>query len=260
MKTVILCGGRGTRIRDVSSDVPKPMIPIGGRPILWHIMKGYAAAGHVNFILCTGYKSEIIKEFFLDYEAFTNDFTITLGAKKSIEYHKHHEELEWRVTLVDTGLDTMTGSRVSQIRQHIGDDESFMLTYGDGVSDVDINSLIAFHEGHKKVATVTGVRPPGRFGEIDATNNGNVREFNEKPQAKGGRVSGGFFVFRREIFDYLDDRRELVLEEEPMRTLVDDNQLMLFEHNGFWQCMDTFRDYRLLDDLWVREAAPWKVW
>jgi len=257
LKTTILCGGKGTQIRDVSHDVPKPMVSIGNRPILWHIMKSYAAEGFDDFILCLGYKGHVIKEFFLNYEAFTNDFSLTLGADKQIDYHGNSDETGWRATLADTGLETMTGARVRKVRRYVGDTEHFMLTYGDGVSDVDLGKLVDFHLSHGKIMTVTGVRPPGRFGEIESDTDGLVTEFNEKPQATGGRISGGFFVCRRDLFDYLDDNDDLVLEQEPMRKLARDGEMALYKHDGFWQCMDTYRDYKLLNDLWHGGAAPW---
>jgi len=257
LKTTILCGGKGIRIRDVSHDVPKPMVSIGNRPILWHIMKSYAAEGFDDFILCLGYKGHVIKEFFLNYEAFTNDFSLTLGADKQIDYHGNSDETGWRVTLADTGLETMTGARVRKVRRYVGDAEHFMLTYGDGVSDVDLGKLVDFHLSHGKIMTVTGVRPPGRFGEIESDTDGLVTEFNEKPQATGGRISGGFFVCRRDLFDYLDDNDDLVLEQESMRKLARDGEMALYKHDGFWQCMDTYRDYKLLNDLWHGGAAPW---
>lgn len=260
MKTVILCGGHGTRIRDVADNIPKPMIPVGGLPILWHIMKYYAAFGHRDFVLCLGYKAEAIKDFFLNYEAHTRDFTLTLGRHKSIEYHSDHAESDWRVTLADTGLDAMTGARVKRIRRYIGDDEDFMLTYGDGVGDVDLAALLAFHRAHGRVLTVSGVRPPGRFGEIVSAADGRVTEFNEKPQAAAGLISGGFFVCRRALFDYLDEGEGLVFEQEPMRRLVAEGQLMVYRHDGFWQPMDTYRDWLLLNGLWERGEAPWKAW
>ncbi len=259
MKTIILCGGQGTRIRDVSSDAPKPMLPIGGRPILWHIMKSYAAAGHTDFILCLGYKAHVIKEFFLNYEALTNDLTITLGADKRIKYHGDHDEIGWRITLADTGLDTMTGGRVARVRRHVGA-ERFLLTYGDGISDVDMNALIEFHKSHGRLMTVTGVRPPGRFGEIETDGTGKIIEFNEKPQATGGRISGGFFVCEPGVFDFLSGSEDLMLEQEPMRRLTAEGQMMLYAHDGFWQCMDTHRDYKLLNGLWGAGTAPWRIW
>ena len=260
MKVVILCGGYGTRIRDVADDIPKPMILIGRYPILWHIMKYYANYGHQEFILCLGYKSQAIKDFFLNYEAHTKDFTIVLGRGGDVRFHTDHDEANWQVTLADTGLDAMTGARVRKIRDYIGDDEHFMLTYGDGVGDIDVARLLAFHTAHGKILTVTGVRPPGRFGELVADKTGCVSEFNEKPQATAGRISGGFFICRREIFDYLDEREELVFEKEPMNRLVADGQLMLCPHDGFWQPMDTHREYILLNRLFDNGNAPWVVW
>ena len=261
MKVVILCGGYGTRIRDVAEDVPKPMIPVGRLPILWHIMKYYAAYGHTEFVLCLGYKGSVIKEFFLNYEANTRDCTITLGAPTPLEFHTRHDEVGWKITLADTGLETMTGGRVKAIQRHVADEENFLLTYGDGVSNVDLKALIEFHKQNKKVLTVTGVRPPGRFGELNSDDQGVVTEFNEKPQATGGRISGGFFVCRRDIFDYLDDREDLVFEKEPMRAMVRDRQLAVFEHDDFWQCMDTYRDWQLLNSLVVKKGkAPWLIW
>jgi glucose-1-phosphate cytidylyltransferase len=260
MKIVILCGGYGTRIRDVSDDIPKPMIPIGRLPILWHIMKYYSCFNYKDFILCLGYKGQAIKNFFLDYEAYTRDCTVRLGATQSIEFHTNHEEIDWQITLADTGLDTMTGGRLRKVRKYIGDDENFMLTYGDGVSNVDLNALLAFHQSHGRILTMTGVRPPGRFGELVSDDLGLVTEFNEKPQATGGRISGGFFVCRRDLFDYLEDRDDLVLEQEPMHALVRDRQLAVYEHNDFWQCMDTYRDWQLLNKLLEQEQAPWAIW
>lgn len=260
MKVVILCGGYGTRIRDVADNIPKPMIPVGGLPILWHIMKYYAHWGHREFILCLGYKGEVTKDFFLNYEAHTRDFTISLGTAKSIKYHSDHNESDWRVTLADTGADAMTGARIRKIRNYIGDDKNFLLTYGDGVGDIDLKKLIAFHDKHGKVLTVSGVRPPGRFGELMSGAGGLVTEFNEKPQATAGRISGGFFVCQRELFDYLEEREDLTLEQEPMRRLVAERQLMVYEHDGFWQPMDTHRDYLLLNRLCENNQAPWMIW
>ncbi len=260
MKVVILCGGYGTRIRDVTDNIPKPMIPVGRYPILWHIMKYYAHCGHKDFVLCLGYKSDVIKDFFLNYEELTRDFTISLGSSKTVEFHTRHDEADWRVTLAETGLSAMTGARVKRVKIYVGDDENFMLTYGDGLGDVDLDKLLQFHKSHGKILTVTGVRPPGRFGELMADGNGQVVEFNEKPQATGGRISGGFFVCRRELFDYLDDRETLVLEQEPMRRLVEAGQMMVFEHNGFWQPMDTHREYQLLNSLHDSGKAPWVRW
>ncbi len=260
MKLAILCGGYGTRIRDVADNIPKPMIPIGDKPILWHIMKYYAEYGVKQFVLCLGYKGDVIKDFFLNYEANTNDFTITLGRDKRIEYHNEHPESDWQVTLAETGLNAMTGARVKRVQKYLAGEEDFMLTYGDGVGDVDIPRLIEYHRSHGRILTVTGVRPPGRFGELMNDPSGKVVEFNEKPQASGGRISGGFFVCRREIFDYLDDDEGLIFERRPMRDLVRDGQMMVYEHDGFWQPMDTNREYVLLNELYERGDAPWVKW
>lgn len=260
MKVVILCGGFGTRIRDVADNVPKPMITIGRYPVLWHIMKYYASWGHKEFVLCLGYKGEVLKDFFLNYEAVTRDFTISLGRHRNIKFHTAHDESDWTVTLADTGSEAMTGARIQRIRKYIGDDENFLLTYGDGVGNVDLRRLVTFHSEHGRVLTVTGVRPPGRFGELMSDNQGLVTEFNEKPQATGGRISGGYFVCRREIFDYLDDREDLTFEQEPMRALVRNRQLAVYEHDDFWQCMDTYRDWQYLNGLWEAGGAPWVTW
>jgi len=260
MKVVILCGGQGTRIRDVAENLPKPMIPIGERPILWHIMKNYAAFGFNDFVLCLGYRGQVIKDFFINYDMLTHDFELTLGQPDSLKIHNTGTREDWRVTLAETGLQAMTGDRVRTIRDYVADDETFMLTYGDGLADIDIDALVAFHKAHGKIATLTGVRPPGRFGELESDDTGQVMEFNEKPQATGGRISGGFFVLNREIFDYLPDEDGLVFEEKPLRGLVADNQLMVHQHDGFWQCMDTYRDFKLLTSLWDTGTAPWKNW
>lgn len=260
MKTVILCGGYGTRIRDVSEDIPKPMIPIGNYPILWHIMKYYSFFGHKDFILCLGHKSEVIKNFFLNYEIRTNDISITLGSDNLVKYKTQHLEKGWKITMAETGRNAMTGARVKRIKHYIGDDKNFMLTYGDGVGDIDLKKLIAFHLSHGKVATLTGVHPPGRFGELEYDDRNKVLGFNEKPQATGGRINGGFFVCRNEIFNYLNDDENLVLEEGPIKNLVKDGELMIYKHDGFWQPMDTSREYSLLNKLFESKQAPWVKW
>ena len=261
MKTVILCGGYGTRIRGVADNLPKPMIPVGEFPILWHIMKYYSSYGYKDFVLCLGYKAHVIKDFFLNYEMSTRDFTIKMDRKKSeIDFHSENTEADWNVTLANTGLNTMTGARVRKVEKYLGDDEHFMLTYGDGVGDVDIDALIKFHKSHGKVCTISGVRPPGRFGELVQGSNNLITGFNEKPQVTGGRINGGFFVCRREFFEYLSLDDGLVLEEEPMQKLVKDRQLVVFEHDGFWQPMDTAREYSLLNKLYKSDSAPWKNW
>ncbi|MCX6545102.1 MAG: glucose-1-phosphate cytidylyltransferase [Acidobacteria bacterium] len=257
MKTVILCGGYGSRIRDVADNIPKPMIPIGRQPILWHIMKYYAGFGYRDFVLCLGYQGQVIRDFFLNYEAHTQDATIVLGRGGQVQYLTNHDEADWRVTLADTGQDAMTGARVRKIKKYIASDEEFLLTYGDGLGDIDIDKLVAFHRAHGRILTITGVRPPSRFGELRATDDGVVVEFNEKPQATAGRISGGFFVCRREFFDYLNEQEDLVLEQEPMARLVADRQMCVFEHDGFWQPMDTSREYQFLNSLYASGNAPW---
>ena len=260
MKVVILCGGYGTRIRDVSDDIPKPMIPIGGYPILWHIMKYYACAGHYEFVLCLGHKSHVIKNFFLNYEVNTNDITINLDRKKPIVFHNDHKELDWKITLAETGLNAMTGARIKKIQRYVLGDDHFLLTYGDGVGNIDLKKLVDFHLSHGKILTVSGVRPPGRFGELMSDGKGKVVEFNEKTQSTEGLISGGFFVCRKEIFNYLNDREDLVFELDPLRKLVGEGQMMVYEHNGFWQPMDTSRDHLLLNALFNERKAPWVIW
>ncbi|MDD4921484.1 MAG: glucose-1-phosphate cytidylyltransferase [Bacteroidales bacterium] len=261
MKTVILCGGYGTRIREVAENLPKPMIPIGEYPILWHIMKYYSGFGHTDFVLCLGYKSEVIKNYFLNYGTIPADVTITLGAEVPPIPRKNTDENGWKITLAETGLNAMTGARLKRIQKHIGSDENFMLTYGDGVGDVDLDALMKFHLAHGKIATVTGVYPPGRFGELVYDEQSKkVKGFNEKPQVSGGRINGGFFIFRREIFDYLSDQEDLILERDPIQHLVTDGQMQVFEHDGFWQPMDTSREYNLLIDMYNENSAPWVIW
>ena len=260
MKVVILCGGQGTRIKDVADNIPKPMIPVGGYPILWHIMKYYSLFGHNEFILCLGHQGTVIKEFFLNYEVNTSDFTMIVGRKESIMFHNSIEEKNWKITFAETGEKAMTGARIRKIKKYIGNDQIFMLTYGDGLSDIDINQLISYHESHSRVLTLTGVRPAGRFGEIKCTDEGVISEFNEKPQTAEGRINGGFFVCNSRIFEYLDGNDDLVFEKDPMMKLVRDKQLMQFNHDGFWQPMDTYREYMLLNSLYENNNAPWKKW
>jgi glucose-1-phosphate cytidylyltransferase len=260
MKAVILCGGQGTRIRDANESLPKPLLPIGGKPIVWHIMKSYAAHGVSDFVLCLGYKGWLIKEFFLNYRAMTADVTVHLGRDAGVELQGGNGFENWSVTLAETGEATQTGGRVAAIRRYVERDELFAVTYGDGVSTVDIGKLVAFHRSHGKIATVTAVRPPGRFGEM-RLDDGSVVEFNEKPQATEGFINGGFFIFdAKRAWDYLQPGADSVLEREPLRRLAMDGQLKAFQHTGFWQPMDTFREYQLLNDLWASGRAPWKVW
>lgn len=260
MKAVILCGGQGSRIRDAGEAQPKPLLPIGGKPIVWHIMKGYAAHGVNEFVLCLGYKGWLLKEFFLNYRAMTSDLTIVLGRPDAIDYHGRKAEEDWRVTLAETGEETQTGGRVAAIRRFVEEDGLFLLTYGDGVSDVDIGKLTAFHRQHDRIATVTAVRPPGRFGEM-RLDGVCVSEFNEKPQVTEGFINGGFFVIdSRRIWDYLGDNPATVLEREPLRRLAREGQLAAYPHTGFWQPMDTYREYMLLNEMWAAGRAPWKAW
>jgi len=258
MEVVILCGGKGTRLREETEYRPKPMVPIGDRPILWHIMRIYAHYGCHEFVLCLGYKGEMIKDYFLKYRQAVSDFTVRLGADSKPVYHDAHLEEDWTVTLANTGAETMTGCRVKRIQKYIRGD-TFMLTYGDGVGNVDIAKLAAFHQSHGRIATLTGVRPAGRFGEL-VTDRNRVTEFNEKPQTAAGQINGGFFVFSRRLFEFLDDDPDLILEREPLRRLAAAGELMCYAHEGFWQPMDTFREFELLNELWRKGQAPWKVW
>jgi glucose-1-phosphate cytidylyltransferase len=258
MQVVILCGGQGTRIRDVAEDLPKPMIPVGGRPILWHIMKGFARHGFNDFVLCLGYKSWIIKRYFLDYHLAGADFSVDLRSPDHFRLHSPAPAEEWRVTLVETGLDAMTGCRVKRAEKFITS-EHFLLTYGDGVADVDVTRLVEFHMGHGKTGTVTAVQLPGRFGELEIDGE-RIVEFSEKPVVSKGRINGGFCVFHRRFFDRLYDDPSLVLEFGPLAGLARDAELMAYQHDGFWHAMDSSRDYRLLNDLWAGGRAPWNTW
>jgi glucose-1-phosphate cytidylyltransferase len=257
MEVVILCGGQGTRIRDVADDIPKPMIPVGGRPILWHIMKGFAQYGFKDFVLCLGYKSHIIKRYFLDYHLCGVDFTVRLGDNR-VEVHSPPLQEDWRVTMAETGQDAMTGCRVKRIEKYIHGDE-FLLTYGDGVSNVNVRALVDFHQGHGRIGTVTAVRPQGRFGEMELDGT-RVVEFNEKPFTSRGWINGGFFVLHRRIFDYLADDPGLVFEQAPLMQLSREQELAAYLHHGFWQPMDTYRDYKFLNDLWAEGTAAWNTW
>ena len=258
MQVIILCGGKGTRLREETEYRPKPMLPIGPRPILWHIMKYYAHHGHTDFVLCLGYKGQMIKDYFLNYRFTASDITVRLGEKGKITFHDASQEENWSVTLADTGEDTMTGGRLQRVKKYVTDD-LFLMTYGDGVGNVNLAALLKFHKAHGKIATLTGVRPPGRFGELN-TNGDRITEFNEKPQTTAGVINGGFFVFSRKFFDYLNDDPGLILEQSPLQRAAADGQLMCFRHEGFWQPMDTFREFDLLNNLWNAGKAPWKVW
>lgn len=256
MKVVILAGGLGTRISEETELKPKPMVTIGGKPILWHIMKYYSCFGLHEFIICLGYKGYVIKEYFANYFLHMSNVTFDL-ARNTVEIHQNFSE-PWKVTLVDTGFDTMTGGRIKRVQQYIGD-ESFMLTYGDGLSNVDLNALLDFHQSNGRVVTVTAAQPMGRFGALSLDDAGLVTSFQEKPAGDGSWVNGGFFVMRPEVFDYLlgDDT---VFEREPLEALSRDSQLAAYRHPGFWQPMDTLRDKNLLENLWSAKQAPWAVW
>ena len=258
MKAVILCGGQGTRMREETEYRPKPLVDIGGRPILWHIMKIFAQHSVRDFILCLGYRGNMIKEYFLNYEAMNNDFTVALGRMHQIAFHDAHKEQDFRVTLADTGQETMTGGRVKRIRKYVEDDDCFLVTYGDGVADVDIGKLIAFHRSHGKLATVTTVHPTSRFGLVEVGAEGMVNSFAEKPQVNGW-MNAGFFVFNRDIFEYLDGD-DCILERKPVESLAANGQLMAFKHEGFFFAMDTYREYKFLNEIWAEGKAPWKVW
>jgi glucose-1-phosphate cytidylyltransferase len=255
-RVVLLCGGLGTRMREETEYRPKPMVEVGGRPLLWHIMKGYAAYGLSDFVCCLGYRGDVIKRFFLDYHALRSDVTVSL-ARGTVEYATGEVE-DWRVSLVDTGHDSMTGARVKRIEHMLGDADLFLCTYGDGLADIDISALLAFHRSHGRLATVTGVRPPSRFGEL-VCDGSMVNRFAEKPEG-GARISGGFFVFQREVLERLTPDPACVLEREPLEGLAADGELCVYPHDGFWQCADTVRDVELLRELWDRGQAPWRIW
>jgi glucose-1-phosphate cytidylyltransferase len=255
MQVVILAGGLGTRLAEETTMRPKPMVEIGGKPMLWHIMKSYARCGYKDFLIACGYKGEMIKEYFHNYFIHSSDYFLDLksGSRQVV----NNNGIDWKVGVIDTGLNTMTGGRILRLRKWVGQ-ETFMVTYGDGLSDVDIAALVAFHLSHKRLATVTAVRPPSRFGALSLDGD-SVREFSEKPQVGEGWINGGFFVFEPSVFDYLRDD-QTVLEREGLERLARDGQLMAFRHAGFWQPMDTLREKHLLESMWNSGAAPWKKW
>lgn len=257
MKVVILAGGYGTRISEESHLRPKPMIEIGGRPILWHIMKIYSSYGFNDFIICLGYKGYYIKEYFAHYYLHESDVTFDFQNNNQYVTHEHTAE-PWKVTLVNTGIDTMTGGRLKRVQKYLGN-EPFMLTYGDGVGSVDLGKLLESHRKHGKVATVTSVQPGGRFGALDLGQDNQVNGFQEKPKGDGAWINAGFFVFGPEIFDHIAGD-STILEREPLERLASNKELMAFKHDGFWQPMDTLRDKNYLEDLWKEGKAPWKLW
>jgi glucose-1-phosphate cytidylyltransferase len=255
MKVVILCGGLGTRLREETEFRPKPLVEIGGRPILWHVMKLYAHYGHREFVCCLGYRGQMIKEYFLDYEAMNHDFTVRLGRSHEVQLHGAHEEQDYRVTLAETGLATQTGGRVKRAAAYLGRDR-FSVTYGDSVADVDIAALERFHRAHGKLATVTTVRPISRYGVLDLQGD-SVTRFREKPQVDGW-VSAGYFVFEPGVLEYLDE--DGVLETGPLERLAAEGQLIAYRHTGFFHPMDTYRDFQALNELWNQGSPPWRVW
>jgi glucose-1-phosphate cytidylyltransferase len=257
MRVVILCGGLGTRMREETEFRPKPLVDIGGRPVLWHIMKGFAHHGLRSFVLCVGYKGEMIKEYFLNYEAMRRDFTVRLGRGHRVEYHGDDGDDDFEVTVADTGAATMTGGRVRRAARYL-DGEHFVVTYGDGVSDIDVTKLVAFHRAHGRLATISAHRPSTRFGVMDLDGDGRVREFLEKPLSDRW-ASMGYFVFHRSVLDLLDGD-DCVLERGPLESLAQRGELVAYRHDGFFFPMDTYREYRALNELWEHGAAPWKVW
>ncbi len=258
MEVVILCGGFGTRLREETAFRPKPMVQIGERPILWHIMKYYASFGHHDFVLSLGYLGTVIKEYFLRYELMNNDVTLELGNPGRVEIHHSHDESGWKVTLADTGIDALKGARLKKVERHVKDD-CFLMTYGDGLADVDLAALVAFHRDHGRLATVTGINPASRFGELRVDGN-QVRSFREKPRVANSLANGGFFVFNRAIFEHLTADDSCDLEVGALEKIAHDGQLMVFEHPGSWACMDTDRDRTYLNQLWASHNAFWKRW
>ncbi len=256
MKAVILAGGLGTRLSEETSLRPKPMVEIGGRPILWHIMKMYSSHGVNDFVICCGYKGYIIKEYFANYFMHMSDITFDMQENSMIVHQKRAEP--WKVTLVDTGENSMTGGRLRRVKDYLEEDEPFCFTYGDGVGDINITELIKFHKSHDKIATLTATYPPGRFGALDIES-GAVNNFKEKPKGDGAMINGGFFVLSPEVIDYIEDD-STVWEQYPLNQLALDKQLMAYEHQGFWQPMDTLRDKHYLEKLWASNKTPWKIW
>ena len=257
MKVVILCGGLGTRLREETEYRPKPMVPVGGRPILWHIMKTYAAHGHKEFILCLGYKGEVIKDYFRNYNWNTSDITLKLGSNPQIQYHNSHDEEDWTVTMIDTGEKTLTGGRLQRVLRYLHEDD-FLLTYGDGLTNSDINGSIAQHQQTGALMTMTAVHPSGRFGELDMEGE-VITSFNEKPEQDSSYINGGYLVVNKAIADYLTGD-SCTLEREPMERLAKEGRLYAWKHKGFWQCMDNIREMEKLNALWNSGCAPWKIW
>lgn len=256
LKVVILCGGLGTRMREETEYRPKPMVEVGGRPVLWHLMKLFAHHGLTRFVICVGYRGQMIKDYFLNYEAWNNDCTVTLGQAGPVQFHGSHTETGWEVTIADTGAETQTGGRVKRVERYL-DGDTFIVTYGDGLADVDLTALLAFHRAHGRLATITTTRPLSRFGIVDVDAGQEVRRFREKPQGDEW-VSSGFMVFERPFLEYLDE--DCILERAPLERLAAEGQVVAYQHDGFWQPMDTYRELLMLNELWNSDKAPWAVW
>lgn len=257
MKVAILAGGLGTRISEESHLKPKPMIEIGGYPILWHLMKYYSHFGHNEFVILLGYKSYVVKEYFANYFLHRSDITIDTS-RNEMKVHQNYSE-DWKITMIDTGLKTMTGGRIKRAEEHLKDD-TFLLTYGDGLSNININELVDFHKSKGKALTLSSVRPEGRFGALDIQEDGSVSKFIEKPKGDGSWINGGFFVCEPSIFDYIKSDDHTVFEQEPLMNMATDGQLSAYKFDGFWKCMDTMRDHSQFNDIWESGNAPWKVW
>ena len=257
MKVIILAGGWGTRLGQQNEDIPKPMVAIGNKPILWHIMKIYSHYGFNDFIISCGVKAHVIKNYFTNYESFNKDFTIDMVTKK-IEFYSNHDEKKWKVTLVDTGLNTLKGARIKRVEKYLCDDIN-MVTYGDGVSNININNLVEYHKSHGKIITITGVHPPARFGEL-IEKDGQVIKFEEKPQTSIGLINGGFMVFGKKLLDYLTEDKDCDLEKSSLEKLTREGEVMVYKHSGNWECMDHERDVEYLSNLWNKNKAFWKVW
>lgn len=256
IKVAILAGGRGTRMQEITRAIPKPMVDIGGHPILWHIMKYYSTFGVENFNLALGYRSEVMKQFFLDYRTQKSSISIDLSSGEVGYFEPEHEN--WKINLIETGLDAQTGSRIAQMKPQLGDN-TFFMTYGDGVCNVDLNKLLKFHKSHGKIATLTAVQPPSKFGSLKIDGSDKVEVFAEKP-SDGGWISGGYFIFEPEIFDYLSTDEDCILEKSPLEKLTADGQLCAYKHHGFWQCIDTVRELEHVNALWHNDKAEWKIW
>jgi glucose-1-phosphate cytidylyltransferase len=256
MKVVILAGGLGSRLAEETDLKPKPMVEVGGRPILWHIMQHYAFYGFHEFVLCLGYKGEVIKRYIMDYAKLTHDLTIKTGSGDILRHSRGEQTLNWTVDLIDTGVNSQTGGRLKRVKQHVGS-STFMMTYGDGVSNIDLRALLEFHKRQGKLATISCVRPPARFGHMHFEGD-LITRFNEKPQTEAGWINGGYFVLEPQVFDYISGD-STAWEREPLENLARDRQLSAYKHEGFWQCMDTLRDRRLLEELWSADTAPWKM-